>query len=451
MSRRGATNGTVIEAEIAWFAAFLDHRFRIHAGETEGEALRHCPPPALPRARLPYADGVRAAGLSPAERLILILAILPHLRPQALDSLLIHNRAAERRFTEFGGANAGEHSGFRPTRETALFLLAGEAMDDRLAAMQLFAPDAPLQALRILQTPDEPGETGPWLPLTVSERWIGRLTGGEPAAPRFGTGFPAQPLDTAYRRDDLVLGETVRDEIDAMLAWCRNEARLMREWGLERHVKPGYRALFYGPPGTGKTVTAAVLGKELGLPVYRVDLSRVVSKWIGETEKNLAALFDRAAEGGMLLFFDEADALFGKRGDTQSANDRHANQQIAYLLQRIEDCPGVVILASNLKGNIDAAFARRFQAMIYFPLPDADARLKLWRAAFAPPRDRLIGKDVDLPQLARRHELTGGEIINVLRHVGVQALRDGRRRPAGLETIEAAIRRELINAGRMVG
>ncbi len=448
MTSADLDNGAVIEAEIEWFSHFLDLRFRIHAGEIEARALRHCPPPKLPRRKLPYAEGVRAAGLSPAERLILILAILPYLRPQALDSLLIHNRASERRFTEFGGTNAGEHSGFRPTRETALFLLAGESMDDRLAAMRLFAPDRPLQARHILELGDEPGEEGPWLPLVVSERWIARLTTGEPAIPRFGPGFPAQPIETGYRWEDLVLGDAVRDEIEGIVAWHRHEKRLMAEWDLARHVKPGYRALFHGPPGTGKTVTAAVLGKTLGLPVYRVDLSRVVSKWIGETEKNLAALFDHAAEGGMVLFFDEADALFGKRGDTRSANDRHANQQIAYLLQRIEDCPGLVILASNLKGNIDAAFARRFQAMIYFPLPDADARLKLWRAAFAPPRDRLIA-DADLIQFARRHELTGGEIINVLRYVTIRAVQgDG---PVPLAMVEAAVRRELINAGRMVG
>jgi hypothetical protein len=450
MSARDAANGAVIEAEIGWFGRLLDHRFRVHAGEAEGKALRHCPPPRLPRRKLPYAEGVRAARLSPAERLVLILAILPHLRPQALDSLLIHNRSSERRFTEFGGTNAGEHSGFRPTRETALFLLAGESMKDRLAAMRLFAPDRPLQALHILEPNDESGEAGPWLPLIVSQRWIRRLTGGEEIAPGFGSGFPAQPLETAYRWDDLVLGETVRDELESILAWCRNERRLMAELDLARHVKPGYRALFHGPPGTGKTVTAAVLGNTLRLPVYRVDLSRVVSKWIGETEKNLASLFDRASEGGMLLFFDEADALFGKRGDTRSANDRHANQQIAYLLQRIEDCPGVVILASNLKSNIDAAFARRFQAIVYFPMPDADARLKLWRAAFAPPRDRLVEQG-DLALLARRHELTGGEIVNVLRYVSVRALRDRRRGPLALTVVEAAIRRELINAGRMVG
>jgi hypothetical protein len=451
-----ATNGAAIEAEIAWFTRLLDLRFRIHGGELEdGDVLAIAPPPTLPRS-LAYSDGIAAAGLGSAERLILILALLPHLRPQALDPLLIKNHSADRRFTEFGGAEAGGRSGFRPTRETALFLLAGEDMDRRLAAQPLFAPEAPLQARRILDLPDEPGEAGPWLPLAVSERWIGRLTTGAATAPRFGPAFPAQRLETPYERKDLVLPEDAAEEIDDIVAWVRHERELMEDWGLGKHVKPGYRALFHGPPGTGKTMAAAVLGKELGLPVFRVDLSRVVSKWIGETEKNLAALFDQAADGDMILFFDEADALFGKRGDTRSANDRHANQQISYLLQRIEDCPGVVILASNLKGNIDAAFARRFQAMVYFPMPDAEARHELWTRLFlgkgsggAPTPAFALDEDVDLEQLAKAHELPGGMIVNVLRFCAAAAVRDGRT--ISSESLRTGIRRELVKSGLLAG
>jgi DNA polymerase III delta prime subunit len=443
------TNGAVIEAEIAWFRETVDLRLDLHAREADGDLLASVPVPDLGDLPVPFAEGVREAGLAPAERLVLMLALLPHLRPQTLDHFLIQNDASKRRFTEFGGAEGGTQHGFRPTRETALFLLAGENMDRRFAAMQLFAPEAPLQARRILETSEEIGEAGPWAPLTVSQRWIARLTTGTAAAPRFGPLFPAQLLETPYALKDVVVGQAVREELDDLLAWVRNEKLLMEDWGLRKHLKPGYRALFHGPPGTGKTMTVAVLGKELGLPVYRVDLSRVVSKWVGETEKNLGALFDQAADGDMLLFFDEADALFGRRGDTQSANDRHANQQIAYLLQRIEDCPGVVILASNLKANIDAAFARRFQAMVYFPMPDTAARLRLWQMAFADPRAKLAA-GVSLEGLARRYELSGGEMINVLRRLSVHALIDDSGYVPETRIAEA-IARELTSSGRMAG
>ena len=131
---------------------------------------------------------------------------------------------------------------------------------------------------------------------------------------------------------------------------------------MRKRVKPGYRALFHGPPGTGKTLTATLLGKHTGRPVFRIDLSRVVSKYIGETEKNLSRLFDKAEHKDWILFFDEADALFGKRTEIRDAHDKYANQEVAYLLQRIESYAGLVILATNQRGNIDEAFLRRFQA-----------------------------------------------------------------------------------------
>lgn len=305
------TNGAVIEAEIAWFGRVLQRRLDLHAQEIAGDVLVDVAAPDLPDA-VPYADAVRAAGLSAAERLVLMLALLPHLRPQMLDMLLIQNEATKRRFTEFGGTEANGH-GFRATRETALFLLAGEDMERRLEAMRLFAPQALLQAKGILE--DDHGETGPWAPLTVTRGWINRLI-GEPDAHCFPPGFPAQLLETPYTREDLVLGDTAHEEVEELLAWARHEHIVMEDWGLKRHLKPGYRALFHGPPGTGKTMTAAVLGKLLDLPVYRVDLSRVISKWIGETEKNLGALFDQAAKRRMLLFSSTKPMRYSESGAT---------------------------------------------------------------------------------------------------------------------------------------
>src|SRR6202012_489898 len=183
--------------------------------------------------------------------------------------------------------------------------------------------------------------------------------------------------------EDIVLDDLVMAQVEEINTWLEHGDTLMNDWGLLKKIKPGYRALFYGPPGTGKTLTATLIGKASGRDVYKVDLSMIVSKYIGETEKNLSKIFDIAQYKNWILFFDEADALFGKRTAASSSNDRHANQQTAYLLQRIEDFPGIVILATNLKANMDDAFTRRFQAMIHFNMPTAEERYQLWNNAFS--------------------------------------------------------------------
>jgi SpoVK/Ycf46/Vps4 family AAA+-type ATPase len=189
------------------------------------------------------------------------------------------------------------------------------------------------------------------------------------ATPRFSTEFPAERIDTAMDWDDLVLHPRTSKQIREIEHWVTHNDTLLREWDMGRRLKPGYRALFHGPPGTGKTLTATLLGKQTDRDVFRIDLSRMVSKYIGETEKNLSRLFDKAENKDWILFFDEADAFFGKRTDIRDAHDKYANQEAAYLLQRIETYGGLVILATNQRGNIDDAFLRRFQAAIQFPMP----------------------------------------------------------------------------------
>ncbi len=215
------------------------------------------------------------------------------------------------------------------------------------------------------------------------------------------------------------------NRVNEIRAWLSYGDTLMQEWRLDQKVKPGYRALFFGPPGTGKTLTAALLAKVTDRDVYRVDVSMVVSKYIGETEKNLSRLFDAASYKDWILFFDEADALFGKRTVTQSSNDRHANQLTGYLLQRIEDFPGTVILATNLKANMDDAFTRRFQNMVEFALPGPQERLQLWQNAFREVCE--LGDDIELSRIAEDFALSGGQIVNVLRQCALQAIRRGER------------------------
>jgi SpoVK/Ycf46/Vps4 family AAA+-type ATPase len=281
--------------------------------------------------------------------------------------------------------------------------------------------------------------------LILTPEYLQRFTTGVRHKPDYDSHFPAKLIATRLSWDDLVLAPEARHDVESIGVWIRQSSGLLSEWGLERAVKPGYRCLFYGPPGTGKTLTATLIGAAAGVDVYRIDLSMVVSKYIGETEKNLANVFDQAQDRNWILFFDEADALFGTRTEGSTSNDRHANQEISYLLQRVEDFPGVVILASNLKGNIDQAFSRRFQSAIYFAMPDAGQRLRLWQGMF---RDQeRLGPDVDLAALAERYELAGGAMTNVARYAAICATRQGRAYVTQAELLQG-IRKEMLKEGK---
>lgn len=445
------TNAAFIREEIAWFREVLDLRMKLHSGEAETPAdpMEAAGPPPPLAAGAPYAEVIRKLELGAAERLVLLLAYLPHVRPDLLDVFFIQNRALERRFTEFGGVTGLSHGGYLPTGETAMFVLAGEDLEARLRHRSLFHPEHPFYTENVLRLDHRHPEEPPLAAiLQLTAEYVERLTSGRSYQPPFSTEFPAQRITTAYEWDDLVLDEAAREEVEDILSWTRHQDILMRRWGLEKRLKPGFRSLFYGPPGTGKTLTASLLGKSTGRPVYRVDLSRMISKWIGETEKNLASLFDHAQHQDWILFFDEADSLFGQRTESRDANDRAANQQISYLLQRIEDFPGVVILATNLRSHLDEAFARRFQSVIYFAMPDAERRLRLWEDHFRNQPYRLAA-DVDLPKLARDYELAGGSILNVLRYACLKAVS---RKPWEVRSGDLihGIRRELQKEGKFM-
>ncbi|HYD32431.1 MAG TPA: ATP-binding protein [Azospirillaceae bacterium] len=414
-------NARFIRWELAWLQEVIEARFA--TGAPDGDPAS---PPPLDGSDGPYADALRTLHFGPAERLVLILALAPHLAPDLLDPFLLRNEATGARFSEFGGLTGQAHAGFLPTAETAMFLLAGRDLARRLAYRRLFAPDQRLVTHGVLtldlRHPDEPPLSAALRPTAV---WLETLLSGEEDDPPPGPDFPAQRVTTTLDWDDLVLDTKTLRQVGMIQSWLRHSHTLLHEWNLARRLKPGYRCLFHGPPGTGKTLTACLLGKVHGLPVYRVDLSRIVSKWIGETEKNLGALFDQAQHRKWVLFFDEAESLFGKRTESRSANDRAANQQISYLLQRLEDYSGLAILATNHQSHMDEAFSRRFQSSILFAMPDAEARLRLWRDTFRNEAFSLAS-DVDFARLAADHEMAGGAIVNVLRHACLLAVE---RRP----------------------
>jgi hypothetical protein len=221
----------------------------------------------------------------------------------------------------------------------------------------------------------------------------------------------AQRLEPAAGWDDLVLPEAQRATLREIVAHVRQRARVYERWGFAAKSARGLgiAALFSGASGTGKTMAAEVLARELRLDLYRIDLSSVVSKYIGETEKNLRRLFDAAEGTGAVLLFDEADALFGKRTEVKDSHDRYANIEVSYLLQRMEAYRGLAILTTNLRNAIDSAFLRRIRFVVSFPFPDADQRLEIWRRLF-PAQTPLEG--IDFERLARL-SIAGGNIRNI--------------------------------------
>lgn len=449
---RTMVNAAMVEAETEWCCAVMNARLEQYfAADDDAKKqidIYEIAPPLCAGQTAEYARFISEYRLGFEERMLLIMAMLPHVCPSALDHFFLQNKSLGRPYTEFGGWSGKTHQGFLPTCETIAFVLAGDDLARKIAVMPLFGREHLLQRTGVLSIEyQESGEPFFCGTVRLTDEYLRRFTTGECGKPGYSSSFPAKLIASPLTWEDLVLEPHVRDAVGIIETWLAHGDRVMNEWGMARHVKPGYRCLFYGPPGTGKTLTATLLGASMGYDVYRIDLSMVVSKYIGETEKNLANVFDQAKHRRWILFFDEADALFSRRTQTSSSNDRHANQEVAYLLQRIEDCPNVVILASNLRANIDEAFMRRFQSVIYFPMPGPDQRMQLWRGLFSD-RGRLSEK-VDIEELAERYELSGGALINVARFASLHAIRAGREHILEEDLVEG-IHQELGKEGKTV-
>jgi SpoVK/Ycf46/Vps4 family AAA+-type ATPase len=237
------------------------------------------------------------------------------------------------------------------------------------------------------------------------------------------------------------------DALHSISAYLRHRDQVLGDWGYERRVakSQGLKILFAGESGTGKTMAAQVLAAELGLEIFRVDLATTVSKYIGETEKNLDRIFGAAEGSNAILFFDEADALFGKRSEVGDSHDRYANIEVAYLLQKMEGYPGAVILATNFRRNIDDAFVRRLDFVIDFPFPEAEDRRRIWDRVL--PEQAPRADDVDLDFLAEKFKLSGGAIRNCSLAAAFQAADDDG--PIGMSHLVRAVAQEYGKQGRL--
>ncbi|TYP79679.1 AAA family ATPase [Paenibacillus methanolicus] len=285
-----------------------------------------------------------------------------------------------------------------------------------------------------------------------------RLDGVEAAAGHYEQGARAQAhhrmgdkarrLNPRYQWSDLVLPEEQLDMLRQASAMMRYRGEVFGKWGFERKLSygKGVSMLFAGPPGTGKTMAAEVMASELNMEAYKIDLSQIVSKYIGETEKNLRVIFDEAQRSHAILFFDEADAIFGKRSEVKDAHDKYANVETAYLLQQMEEYDGISILATNFQQNIDDAFMRRLSLVIKFPFPDAEHRARLWSSMV--PSATPLSKDVDFELLGRKIEVAGGSIKNIVVTAAFMAASAGN--PLGMRELVAAARQELRKTGKIL-
>jgi AAA+ superfamily predicted ATPase len=258
----------------------------------------------------------------------------------------------------------------------------------------------------------------------------------------------AQHIIPRFSWNDLILPDKTKQELQHLTDYLAQQETVFYRWGASSIRSRGYgiKALFSGGPGTGKTMAAEVIAGTLGLDLFRVDLSSVISRWVGETEKNLREIFDAAEGGTAVILFDEADALFGSRGDVKQAQDRFANQEVSFLLQRLEVFEGCAVLTTNLQENIDEAFLRRFGAVIEFPMPGVNERQKLWRRAF--PKHAPKADDLDIDVLSEQFILAGGNIINSA--INACIIASSRGEAVGMNHAVEAIARELVKMGKQV-
>ncbi|HKI33531.1 MAG TPA: ATP-binding protein [Gemmataceae bacterium] len=258
----------------------------------------------------------------------------------------------------------------------------------------------------------------------------------------------ARKVEPRAAWDDLVLPDDALAQLREIAQRVALQYRVWDDWGFGRGPARGrgVNALFAGPPGTGKTMAAEVLAGELGLALYKIDLSRVVSKWVGETEKHLDCLFTAAEDSNAILLFDEADALFGKRSEVRDAHDRYANIETSYLLQKMEQYEGVALLATNMLGNLDEAFTRRLAFTVHFPFPDEAMRLRLWCGVW--PHEVPLADDVDFAALAARFKLSGAHVKNVALAAAFLAAADGG--PVRASHLLHAVRREYQKMGKVL-
>ncbi len=354
------------------------------------------------------------------EVLILLLAISPHVYSELIREVAMANNSATfylYSIIRADGKNAD------PTGETAQFLAFGNNLQKRVSFLEILENSELFKVCGLYLEGTSKGNPKVRGRLQIYEDALFAMLHGRTFIPQFSEEFPAKKITTNLTWNDLILPEETLNDIHSIKTWLEYNDVLLNELDMKHKIKPGFRTLFYGPPGTGKTLAASLLGNQTGKDVFKIDLSLLVSKYIGETEKHLSNLFDKAKNKDWILFFDEADSVFGKRTNVKDSHDKYANQEVSFLLQKIETFPGMVILASNYKENMDEAFMRRFQSVIKFDFPKPAERYKMWTTNL--PKKLKVSKEINLKEIANKYMLNGANIMNVIQDVSLKAIAQG--------------------------
>jgi SpoVK/Ycf46/Vps4 family AAA+-type ATPase len=373
---------------------------------------------------------------------------------EAAPRVLVESLAGERGVAVvLCGARA--FPGWFPVSFHAISAAASLRLWERSAAAEGFEMSratAELLSARMKLRPGQIAQAG------RTARWHAIWRGGEVeaadllAASRLQSGSSlaalARRVVARHGWDDIVLPADTAAQLREMCQRVAQRQRVLDDWGFEDKLSmgKGVNALFAGPSGSGKTMAVEIISREIELDAYKIDLSGVVSKYIGETEKNLDRIFAAAENANAILFFDEADALFGKRSEVRDSHDRYANIEISYLLQKMEEYPGIAILATNMRQNLDEAFVRRLTFSVHFPFPDEDSRRRIWSGIW--PEAVPLADDVNAAVLARRFKLSGGNIRNVALAAAFAAAEDGE--PVSMGHLLHATRREYQKFGKQL-
>ncbi|MBN2236542.1 MAG: ATP-binding protein [Bacteroidales bacterium] len=408
-------NEQYIKISNLWVSAVIDTRLMEMNTKTEPENIIEIPDTFLDNDN-PIGQILQEVNGNEIDYALLATALTSKLYESYFTPLV----SSMQKHPEIGGVYSEDFHEFMPTLKTVSFFICGYKKTDNAFVYESLLSSRLLKEQIIELIPSKKTSSLKHAIVRLNDKYFSYIAKGRKPQLGITPDFPAQQLVTKRTFDEIILKESTKQQLEDLILYAKHHQTIEADKHASKVIKQGFIGLFYGPPGTGKSLTASVIGNELGIDVYRIDLSRLVSKYIGETEKNLERVFQRFDGKNCILFFDEADSLFGKRSEVKDAKDRYANQEISYLLQRVESFSGLVILASNLKENMDDAFKRRVLSWTFFPRPEAEDRLKLWNIHL--PESFEYESDDMIEAIAQKYELTGAYIANVVKLSCLRAL-----------------------------